>query len=102
MAQPPHSSSGFQCLSFSFPGRKRRQTYLFLLPQVLELSHISSNIVGLEPALRGLHTRASRGNTSCGGSIGGGSGRSADGRIGVGVGVSVPTVAGEELGERSA
>ena len=31
--------------------------------------------------------------------MGGGSGRSADGRIGVGAGVSVQTVAGEELGE---
>jgi hypothetical protein len=34
-----------------------------------------------------------------GGKIGGGSGRSVDGRIGVGAGVSVQTVAGEELGE---
>ena len=34
--------------------------------------------------------------------MGGGSGRSADGRIGVGAGVSVQTVAGEEFGEGSA
>lgn len=34
--------------------------------------------------------------------MGGGSGRSVDGRIGVGAGVSVQTVAGEELGEGSA